>query len=198
MHIKGHIKGPYIEKVWGSPDSYRKEVPSFLYRQELSSHRQEPLNSMERTQSSLREVTPIPTERTPFPKCRGPQSSCRDRPGLHTKHFHPYEEKGLKFRESLSAPRWPSSQISTEIGTPSLHREGDPPNQHRYGTPPHTEKTPYSPKPTRRGELSPPIQKRGQHLHIGRAVLKATWFCLRHVGRPPLEASLTTACPSGP
>lgn len=71
-----------------------------------------------------------------------------------------------------------------------------PPPHRRKGSPHHTENTSHSPKPTE--EPLALIQKRGPHLHPGRAVLKVTWFRLRHVSRPGSWAPQTAACPSAP
>lgn len=209
--LKGTLneEGPRIPS-WGSPDSYRKEAPSSLYRQELSSpHRQEPLISRhsrtpfpyrERTQSSLREALRSLWRGPQSPNVEDPNHHAKTSWSTHTALPSLWRKRTQIQRLFICTQRW-APQIPTEKGTPSPHR-GDPPTQHRYESPtpqeegnPSPENTSHPPKPTE--EPLAPIQKRGLHLHPGKAVLKATWFCLRHVSRPPLSP-LTAACPSGP
>lgn len=141
-------EGPQIS-LWGSPDSYRKEAPSSLYRQELSSpHRQEPLISRhsrtpfpyrERTQSSLREAL-----RSLW---RGPQSPNVEDPNHQAKtSWFTYTalpslwRKGLKFRDSSSAPRdGPPKSLQRKERPHRTEKETHPPNTD-MGAPPHRRK----------------------------------------------------------
>lgn len=93
-------------------------------------------------------------------------------------HLHPEmgPPKSLQRKEHPHCTGKETHPPNTDMGPPPPHT--------RKGTPPHTENTSHSPKPTE--EPLAPIQKRGAPLPPGRAVLKATWFCLRHVSRPPL------------
>lgn len=78
---------------------------------------------------------------------------------------------------------------SPQKGTPSPHREGDPHAMQGWELCTTQRRHPILPTP-KTGAPRPYSETR-THLHVGDGGLKATWFCLRHVGGSP--APLTAA-----